>query len=114
MAATTPATISSSPVDFIANDGHTRSPTTLCSVRPGPLELGVLLTPHEGEVHGEEDDDERRDEQDVHRVEPADDVGAGPLAAEDQVRQAFADEWQGEDDGVGDAQPGARQQVVGQ
>ena len=55
-----------------------------------------------------------RDQQDVHRVEPADDVGARPLAAEDQVRQPLADERDGEDDGVGDAQPGARQQVVGQ
>ena len=36
IAAITPATMKSSPIDFIANAGHTRSPTTLLSVRPGP------------------------------------------------------------------------------
>ena len=37
------------------------------------------------------------DQEDVHRVEPADDVGARPLAAEDQVDEPLADEraWRG-------------------
>ncbi len=33
----TPATRNSSPVDLMANPGHTRTPMTLRSVRPGPV-----------------------------------------------------------------------------
>ena len=73
----------------MANTGQTRTPMTLRSVRPGPGELGVLLAPRPAPGG-------RRAaatiapgiKQDVHRVEPADDVGARPLAAEDQVRRA--------------------------
>jgi hypothetical protein len=35
-AAITPATMKNSPMLFMAKAGHTRSPTTLRSVRPGP------------------------------------------------------------------------------
>ena len=50
IAVITPATRNSRPVDFMANPGHTRTPMTLRSVRPGPGELGVLLAPHERQV----------------------------------------------------------------
>ena len=114
IAVITPATRNSSPVDLMANPGHTRTPMTLRSVRPGPVNWVCFWRHTSARCTASRATMSGRDEQDVHRVEPADDVGAGPLAAEDQVRQALADERQGEDDGVGDAQPGARQQVVGQ
>ena len=62
----------------------------------------------------EQADDGGRDQQDVHRIEAPDDVRARPVAAEDQVDEAFTDEGDRQDDGVGDAQAGARQQVVRQ
>ena len=37
IAVITPAVRNSRPVDFMANVGHTRTPTTLRSVRPGPV-----------------------------------------------------------------------------
>jgi hypothetical protein len=70
-------------VAFPAKVGKRRLPTTLCSVRPGAGELGVLLLDQDQQVHRDAAQDDRRDEQHVHDVEPADDQLAHEVAVED-------------------------------
>ncbi len=86
---------------------------TLLSVRPLPRELGVLLAPHDRQVHSEQDADEGGDQEDVNRVQPADDPLAGPFAPENQIGQVLADEGDRQQDPVHDPQPRAGEQVVG-
>ena len=58
--------------------------------------------------------DGARHEQDVHGVDARDEAGRGEVAAEQQRGELRADQRHGLGDRVGDAQAGARQQVVGQ
>ena len=66
-------------------------------------------------MNPDERQDDSRDQQDVQRVEPRDDDGAGEVTAEQRPVQPGADQWHAEGDrGEGGAQAGAREQVVGQ
>ncbi len=76
-------------------------------------ELGVLLVPDQADVHGDERQQDARDDQHVRDVEARDDLGAGKLAAEQQPLQPGADDRRGHRDAGHDPQAGARQQVVG-
>ena len=78
-------------------------------------ELGVLLAHQQAEVRREQPDQDERDDQDVDDEEARDDdAAARELAAPEERDQVAADEGDRLGDGVADAQPGARDQVVGQ
>ncbi|CAB4979625.1 unannotated protein [freshwater metagenome] len=77
-------------------------------------ELGVLLGPDEHEVNGDEREDETRDKQDVHRVQPRYEVVARELAVEEQECCPRPDDWHGLSDASSDLEPGAGQKIVGQ
>ena len=103
------------PVVLAMNVGNIGEPTTLCSVRPSPRELGVLLAHQQAQVGGEQPDQHERDDQDVDDEEARDDDPvAGELPAPQERHQVAADERDRLGDGVADAQARARDQVVGQ
>jgi len=80
----------------------------------GPAELGVLLTPEDGEVGCQQGDDESRHQQDVEDEQAPFEGGGRELPAEEQERQPRTEDGDAEHDRVGDAQAGPRQEVVGQ
>ena len=102
------------PADLAAYCGHSREPTMLPSVRPGALELGVLLAPDHGQVGGEQADDQGGDDQHVEDEEAGDELGVGELPAEEQEGQPRAGHGDGQGDRVGHPHAGARQEVVEQ
>ena len=76
-------------------------------------ELRVLVDDHQHEVHDEQSDEDRRQQQDVQGVEATDDRRAGELASEQQERDPGADQRDALDHAVDDAQAVAREQVIG-
>ena len=77
-------------------------------------ELRVLVDDDEHEVDTEHGDEDRRQQQDVQRVQAADDVGPGELAAEQEVRDPDADHRDALDHADDDPQAVAGEQVVGE
>ena len=74
----------------------------------------MLVHNHHEEVHDDHQQDERRNQQDVEHVQAADDHGAGELAAEEEERDVGADDRDGLDHAVDDAQAVAGEQVIGE
>ena len=74
----------------------------------------MLLVPEDRQVSGQQDGDQPRDEHDVHHEEARRDRLRRELAAEREKRQPRPEERHRQQHGVGDAQAGARQQVVGE
>ena len=81
---------------------------------PAARELRVLLPHEHREVGAEQPDDQRGDDEDVDDEEAADDVVARELAAEHEEREPRPEERDRQQHRVRDAQPGAREQVVGE
>jgi hypothetical protein len=81
---------------------------------PRTRELGVLLVPHQPDVHADQREQDARQQQHVDDVEPREDLGAGELAAEQRPLRPRADHRHRQRDARGDAQARAGQQVVGQ
>ena len=79
---------------------------------PGPLR--VLVVDDQEQVRCHERQQEPRDQQHVHDVEPRYGVGAGELPSEREEGQVAPHDRRGLDYPVRDPQPGARQQVVRQ
>lgn len=78
------------PPAFAAYTGMTGKPTTFSFVRPGPG-YWVLLDEDQTDVGREQPDQDRRQQEDVHAVQPRDDHLAGERAAEDAVHEVGAD-----------------------
>ena len=95
-------------------DRHHRVAHDVAVRAAGAGELRVLVDHHQHEVHHEQADEDRGQQQDVERVEAADDRDARELAAEQQERGPRADQRDALDHAVDDAEAVARQQVVGQ
>ena len=84
-------------------------------LRPsGARVLGVLVVHDQGEVRGHQAQQQGRDQQDVHHVETGHDRGAGELAVEDEELNPRAHQRDGTHQTVGEAETGAREQVVRQ
>ena len=79
----------------------------------GAGELGVLVDDQQQHVHAERGDQNGGQQQDVQNVESPDDVRAGELAAEQQVRDPGSDDRDALDHAVDDAKAVAREQIVG-
>ena len=94
--------------------GHQRRADDGAVAPPGARELRVPLQPEQAEVRAEESGDGRRQQEDVHRVDAADDGAGRELAAEQHRRHRRPDERDRLGDGVGDAQARTGEQVVGQ
>ncbi len=85
------------------------------AVRAGRAgELRVLVDDHEHQVQQQQADEDRGQQQDVQRVEAADDLVARELPAEQQEGGPGADERDALDHAVDDPQAVAGEQVIGQ
>ncbi len=76
--------------------------------------LRVLVHNHHEEVHHDHQQDERGNQEDVEHVQAADDHSARELAAKEEERRVRADDRDGLDDAVDDAQAVAGEQVIGE
>ncbi len=77
-------------------------------------ELGVLLLDEDQQVHRDQRQEDRRDQQHVRDVEAADDLLADVVPVEDREVRPRPDHRDGEQDRADDPEAGAGQQVVGQ
>ena len=112
--ASTAATSRNSAADLAAYWGHSREPTMLSSVRPGPLNWVCFWRQTMARWALRRPTMRRGDDQDVEDVEAGDELGVGELPAEDQERHPRPGHGHREGDRVGDPHAGARQQVVEQ
>ena len=70
-------------------------------------ELGVLLVPDQEQMGREHSQQDARNQQDVNRVEPGNEVGSGELTAEKERGNITAYQGDRQDDALRDAKPGA-------
>ncbi len=94
--------------------GEERQADDVAAGPAGSRPLSVLQGEHEQDVHGDQAQQQAGDQQDVQGVEPGHDVVPGILAAEGEEAQVRAGDRDRQHDPLGDPQPGARQQVVGE
>ncbi len=80
----------------------------------GTRELGVLVVEDQDQVGHQQAHHDAGQQQDVHRVEPRDEVAARELPAEQEHRQVRADDRDGQDGALHEADTGTREQVVRQ
>ncbi len=78
----------------------------------GTRELRVLVVEDQDQVADHEPEHDARQQQDVDRVEPGDEVGARELPAEQEHRDVRADDRHGQDRALREADTGAGEQVV--
>lgn len=95
-------------------DRHHRVAHDVVVRAAGAGELRVLVDDHQHQVHDDQRDHQHRQQQDVQRVEAADDVGARELSAEQEEGGPRADQGEALDHSVDDAETVTREQVVGQ
>ncbi len=81
---------------------------------PRAWELGVLLLDQDQQVHGDQAQQDRREEQHVGDVEAADDVLADVVAVEDREVHPGTHDGDRQQDGADDPEPGTGQEVVGE
>ncbi len=95
-------------------DRHQGHPDHVLVGPAGPGELGVLVVEDQDQVRREQAQHDPRDQQDVDGEQPRDDVGARELPAEHEELQVGADDRDGEDRALHEADAGAGEQVVRQ
>ena len=113
-AAMTPKTTKNRPVALPANVGKSRLPTTLCSVRPGPANWVCFCLTRISRCTAIRASRIAGMQQHVDDVEAADDQLADEVAAEHRAVRPGPDHRDRQHDRADDAEPGAREQVVGE
>jgi hypothetical protein len=74
--------------------------------------LSVFVVDDQDQVRQDQGDEQPRDQQYMHDVEPRGDRVAGKLTPEQEERQVGTHDGGGPDDAVGGPEPGAGQKVV--